>query len=166
MTQSHDPAVPEAGTLPETSTLTKAQHYAGPALAVLGVLSALSLFLPLAKAFGYSVGWFSSDAPEGEGALLMVCFLLAAAAGLAAHFLRKTWVRIVAGLLALLVGIFAVMDGFGNIARIQEAGSGIVEPGASLFLIGLFGLLMLVAGVLLLLPQRRRGVRTAGGPIA
>lgn len=122
-------------------------------IAGLGVLAVLSLFLPVLSALGQSANWFASGLAE-EGYLLLVSFLLVIGAGALLWFKRVAWARFTAGGIAVLVGLLAVVDGFGNINRLN--GVPWVSAGLGLYVIGLLGLVMIGAGVLCLLPAAGR----------
>lgn len=122
-------------------------------LGALGILAILSLFLPVISALGESANWFSTGLEE-EGFLLLVFFLLLAGAGALLWFKRATWTRMTAGGLAVLVGLFAAVDGFAYIGNLS--GTPWVSPGIGLYVIGLLGLVMIAAGVLCFLPAAGR----------
>ena len=138
---------------------------AGPMLIGLGLAGMLSLMLPIAKALGESVGWFDYDETSTEGTMLMVSFAVVIVAGIVVMIVRRTVARIIAGVVAVLIGVLAALDGFGNAATIEDVLGGFGSAGSGLYVLGIVGLLLVVAGIMLFIPgktgdSRRRAATT------
>lgn len=128
------------------------QTWAGWAQFVLPVaafLALISLFMPIASLFGYSVNFFS-DELGGEGAFLLLFLLLTIGASIALIILKAKWARITTGIIGIVTSLICMIDGFGNMASI--GGTSGVSVGAGLVFLSLFSVVMLVASVLILLP--------------
>lgn len=118
-------------------------------MAAAAFLSIISLFLPIATFFGMSLNFFDSEA-GGEGVLLLIAFLVVIAAAIAELVVRKTWSRITAGVLGILVGALGAFDGFGTMANL----SGVTSPGAGVVMLAIFSTILLLASVILLLQNK------------
>lgn len=118
-------------------------------MAAAAFLSIISLFLPIATFFGMSLNFFASEA-GGEGVLLLIAFLVVIAAAIAELVVRKTWSRITASVLGILVGALGAFDGFGTMANL----SGVTSPGAGVVMLAIFSTILLLASVILLLQNK------------
>jgi len=126
------------------------------AMPPLAVLAAASLFLPVAPAFGLSLGLLGSQAGV-EGAFLMLLFALTLAAALGAVALAASGdapataerARIAAGLLGVVSGLFGAVDGI-VIGRL----GGYAPQGAGVVLLTIMSLALVTVSALALLSPR------------
>ncbi|MBP1326047.1 hypothetical protein JOF28_001279 [Leucobacter exalbidus] len=139
-------------TVPETKSLHAWAPIAVPACAFIAILS---LFLPIGSisAYGYSasVNFFAEEA-GGEGVMLLISMLVVIAGSGAALVVHRRWVRITAGVIGILFGLIAAIDGFGTMANINGASGASVGAGSVLLAASATGLL--VAAVVTLLPKK------------
>jgi len=129
-----------------------------PAAALFAIIS---LFLPAVTGMGMSVNFFRDS--DGEGALLLVLFLIVIAACLAALLLRKKWTHVFTAVSGIVVGFFGMGDGFGTMSQV----SGGASVGFGLVLLSLSSLVIFIGGAVLLwaLWQQRAAKRAAAGPV-
>lgn len=122
----------------------------------LAMLAASSLFLPMAPAFGLSLGLVGSQASV-EGAFLLLLFALTLAAALWAVALAASGdapvtaerARIAAGLLGVVSGLLGAVDGI-VIGRL----GGYAPQGAGVVLLTIMSLVLVTASALALLSLR------------
>ncbi|WP_460804733.1 hypothetical protein [Nocardiopsis aegyptia] len=128
-------------------------RFALPVLAFIGIIS---LFMPLASASymgrSRSINYFSEDAPPGEGAVMLIAFLLVIGFSVASLVTGRKWALITAGVLAILVGLVGMLNGFGTAAAINGERYGSVGAGA--IFLGLMGLGLIVSAIITFLPQK------------
>ena len=129
-------------------------RFALPVLALVGIIS---LFMPLASASymgrSASVNYFSEGAPEGEGAFMLLAFMLVIGFSVASLLTGKKWALITAGVLAILVGLIGMINGFGTASA--ASGERYGSAGAGAILLGTVGLTLIVSAIVTLLPQQR-----------
>lgn len=118
-------------------------------LPVAALLAILSLFLPLASAFGFSVNYFSDEA-NGEGAILLFLLLILIGAAVAAIVLQVKWARVTAGVTGLITGLICAIDGFGTMFSVPDGAS----VGIGAVLLSLMSIVILVAAGLSLYSLR------------
>src|SRR5699024_3294777 len=127
-------------------------------LPVAALLAILSLFLPLASAFGMSVNYFSDEA-EGEGVILLFLLLILIGAAVAAIVLQVKWARITAGVFGVIAGLICAIDGFGTMSSVPDGAS----VGIGAVLLSLMSIIILVAAGLTLYSLRQSTGSTTGG---
>ncbi|NDK32418.1 variant leucine-rich repeat-containing protein [Nesterenkonia haasae] len=146
------PAVTQPG--PQSQRQPLWRLWAQVALPALAFFAILALFLPIATVsmFGYSesFNYLHAEAPSGEGALMMILFILVIAAGVSAVLLRVTWARITAAVLGILAGLLGSVNGFGTISALGR--EPMVSLGVGIVLLALTSVAMIVAAVITLLP--------------
>lgn len=128
-----------------------------PAAAFLAIIS---LFLPVASGYGLSAGWFSDFVPDdlhGEGAALLVFFLLTIGTVIAMLLTKRKWARITAGIIGLIAGIFGAFDGFVNMGVV---GGSSMSVGVGLVFLAIFSTVVLLGSILILLGLRGTAVPT------
>lgn len=123
-------------------------------LPVAAVLTIIALFMPVVTVAGQSLGWFNSDGAISDGPIILILCLLALAASGLIFAKGKRWAYILSGVLGILAGIVAAIDGFGSVNKIKEQlgsipmASEFAKVGFGPTLMGLMGLVMLVGAVL------------------
>src|SRR5699024_1649861 len=122
------------------------------------LLAILSLFLPLASAFGFSVNYFSDEA-NGEGFILLFLLLIVIGAAVAAIVLQVMWARVTAGVVGVIAGLLCAVDGFGTMLSVPDGAS----VGIGAVLLSLMSIVILVAAGLILYSLRPSAGSTAGG---
>lgn len=133
------------------------RFWAQIALPVVAFFGTIALFLPIASvsAFGFSqsFSYFHEEAPSGEGAIMLTGFILVILTGVAAIWLRTTWVRITAAVVAILAGLLSGINGFGTMAALGN--EPMVSLGAGIVLLALIGIALIAAAVVTLLPAKK-----------
>ncbi|MEB4613238.1 hypothetical protein OOT08_01145, partial [Leucobacter sp. M11] len=158
-------AVSEQTAAQRTGTATW-MSWAPFAILATGLLMILSLLLPVANIGGHTINYFAGEVAQ-EGVLLLIGLLVVIAAGVLAIVLRKRWATITAAVLAIIMGILGIVDGFGTAANLNGLGSSYVSAGVGVFLLGFFGLALIAAAVLsLLLLRAPRPPANAAFPVA
>ncbi|WP_156208120.1 hypothetical protein [Nocardiopsis sp. SBT366] len=130
-------------------------RFAIPALALVAIIS---LFLPLASVSyagrSASVNYFSPDAPEGEGAVMLALFVVVIVFGVVSLVTGKKWALITAAVIAIIAGLFGMINGLGTASSVNSQGIGSVGAGA--IFLGLAGLALVASAVVTLLPQKQQ----------
>lgn len=139
-----------------TATWLSWAPFAVPATAALMIIS---LLFPVGNIMGQSFTFFHREL-GGEGIWLLIGMLLVLGAGIFALVSRKRWATITTGVLALLLAVMGLYDGFGNAGNLNSLPYGSAGPGA--VLLGLLSLVLLLAAVLTLIPARFFAARPAG----
>ncbi|MDY5128135.1 hypothetical protein ACRQF6_00910 [Actinotignum sp. GS-2025f] len=88
------------------------------------VLAMLSVFLPFASSFGFSVSMMSGD--SGVGATVLFCYFIAAVFSTLALVIKKKWTMATAGGVGLLFGILLFigsMDALSKLSHFSEVAS-------------------------------------------
>ncbi|GAB3748027.1 variant leucine-rich repeat-containing protein [Nocardiopsis nanhaiensis] len=138
-------------------------QFALPAVALIGIIA---LFMPLASvsAMGRTetINYFSEDAPSGEGVAMLTLFLLVIGFAVVSLLTAKKWAVITTGVIAILAGLFSMLNGFGTSAAINDLGFGSVGAGA--ILLGIVGTAMLVTAIITMLPKPKPGPQQPYGP--
>ncbi len=118
----------------------------------------ISLFLPAISGYGLSANYFN-DGPDGEGALLLFAFFLVIGAAVTGIISRRRWSRIAVGVIAVLVGLLGVGDGFGTMMSVSDG----LSVGFGLVLLAVTSVVIVASGVVVLLSLRDRG-KVAAAP--
>lgn len=128
-------------------------RFAVPVLALIGIIS---LFMPIASAsyrgYSVSVNYFSEEAPPGEGAVMLIGFIAVIAFSVVSLMTGKKWAVITAGVLAILFGLVGTINGFGSGS--SASGQAYASAGSGAILLGISGLLLLIAATVTLLPKK------------
>lgn len=142
------------------------------AIIVAAFVGLISLFMPLASVsvFGYSlsINFFAEElAGElggngGEGVILVFLMLLTMALAVISLVLRKRWARITASVVAIIVGLVGMFDGFVMMANFSRLDY--VSLGAGVVLLALMGTVLVVAGILTLLLKKAAPVSAPVSP--
>ncbi|MDX2341466.1 hypothetical protein NJC10_07275 [Micrococcus sp. M4NT] len=157
MSPTTDPAAGPTPPANASSLARRAPHLRFPWAPLAAVASALvsllTLFLPAASVslFGGRISQSFLEASADEAGIILALLLLTIALCVAAFLVSAAWARIAAGVLAVLTGLFLMVDGFANIGRVAGHGA---SPGIGLVLMGLAGLALAAAGVLMFLARR------------
>ncbi|WP_311520064.1 hypothetical protein [uncultured Actinomyces sp.] len=129
-----------------------------------GVLGLISLFLPIAHAFGSSINYFS-ELVHNEGMFLLIFMLAVISLGITAIMTSSRGVRIAAGVVGLIGGLFGVIDGVGSISGLSDTG---VSIGIGLIFLTIASIAMIVGAVITLMqlrnPQVGSGAQPPAGP--
>ncbi|WP_017547040.1 variant leucine-rich repeat-containing protein [Nocardiopsis prasina] len=130
-------------------------RFAIPALALVAIIS---LFLPLASVsyMGYSesINYFSPDAPDGEGAIMLTFFVVVIVFGVVSLVTGKKWALITAAVIAIIAGLFGTINGLGTASSVNNQGIGSVGAGA--IFLGLSSLALVASAIVTLLPQKQQ----------
>ncbi|MBS6102036.1 MAG: hypothetical protein KH751_05425 [Actinomyces sp.] len=127
-----------------------------------GVLGLISLFLPIAHIFGFSINYFS-ELVGNEGVFLLILMLAVISLGIATIMSASRGVRIAAGVVGLIGGLFGVIDGIGSISGLSDTGASI---GIGLIFLTLAGIAMIVGAVFTLMQLRNPQVGSGAQPPA
>lgn len=115
-----------------------------------GALGVISLFLPIAHIFGFSINFFS-DYVGSEGVFLLILMLANTALGVITVIQKKRGLLIAAGIVGVIGGLFSISDGFGSMVSLSVMGASV---GVGLILLGLAGVAMIVGAVLTFMQLR------------
>ncbi|MET9798345.1 hypothetical protein [Nocardiopsis alba] len=126
------------------------------AVPVIALIGAISLFMPIASAsyggYSVSVNYFSEEVAAGEGAIMLIGFIAVIAFSVVSLMTGKKWAAITAGVLAILFGLIGTINGFGTGS--SASGQAYASAGAGAILLGISGLLLLIAAIVTLLPKK------------
>lgn len=126
------------------------------ALPVITLIAIISLFMPIVSAsyrgYSMSVNYFSEEA-GGEGAILLVLFLTIIGFSVASLVTGKKWAIITTGVLGVLAGLIAMINGFGSASAASSQTYG--SAGAGAILLGITGIGMMATAIITFLPQQR-----------
>lgn len=129
---------------------------------VLTIVAAVSVFLPFAvehRAFRTEyLNYFHEEMEHNEGYLLLGGLAIVLIFGALALFLKPTWVRITTAVVAILVGGFLAADGVNNVVVFTDMSD--VTVGVGAYVMGISGVLLVVAAILTLLPSRKKKQQT------
>lgn len=121
-----------------------------PAAALLAIPC---LFLPAVTYSAYvahiSANFFD-ESTDGEGTILIIGFLLVIAFAVVHVVTGRTWARITTAILSIVMGIVGMVDGFGTMVGVSDIPYASVGAGA--VLLGILGLVLIAAGIVMLLP--------------
>ncbi|WP_010205324.1 variant leucine-rich repeat-containing protein [Salinibacterium sp. PAMC 21357] len=138
---------------------------------VAAFIGLFSLFLPLASVSGFgisaSINFFSdelaaelgSDSKGGEGVILVLFMLALMALTVISLVFRKRWARIAVSVVAIIVGLVCMFDGF--VMMVNFSRMSFVTLGAGLVLLAFVGIVLVVAGTLTLLLKKPTPVSPA-----
>lgn len=127
-----------------------------------GALGLISLFLPIAHMFGLSINYFS-ELVGNEGVFLLIFMLAVISLGIATIVTSSRGVRIAAGVVGLIGGLFGLIDGVGSISSLSDTGASI---GIGLIFLTIAGIAMIVGAVFTLMQLRNPKVGPAVQPPA
>ncbi|EPD30875.1 hypothetical protein [Gleimia europaea] len=127
-----------------------------------GVLGLISLFLPIAHAFGLSINYFN-ELVRNEGVFLLILMLAVISLGVATIMSSSHGVRIAAGVVGLIGGLFGVIDGAGSISGLSDTGASI---GIGLIFLTIASIAMIVGAVFTLMQLRNLQVGSRAQPPA
>lgn len=130
-------------------------RFAIPALALVAIIS---LFLPLAslsyRGYSESFNYFSPEAPDGEGAIMLTFFVVVIVFGVVSLVTGKKWALITAAVIAIIAGLFGTINGLGTASSVNNQGIGSVGAGA--IFLGLSSLALVASAIVTLLPQKQQ----------
>ncbi|WP_160049261.1 hypothetical protein, partial [Nocardiopsis sp. JB363] len=126
------------------------------ALPVITFIAIISLFMPIVSAsyrgHSRSVNYFSEEA-DGEGAIMLVLFLVVIGFAVVSLVTGKKWAIITAGVLGVLAGLIGMINGFGSASAASSQSHS--SAGAGAVLLGITGIGMLATAIITFLPQHR-----------
>lgn len=130
-------------------------------LAGAALVAILSLMMPIASMAGMSVNFFHEET-RAEGIPLLILLIVTIGASTATYFVPVKWLRITTGVIGAIAGLFATYDGFANVMIFSDMTS--TSVGMGIILLGICGLIMLAATVLIFLSLRHLPAATPRAP--
>ena len=138
--------------------LGKFKAYSGWVLAGLAALMSISLFLPAAKIdtpyVSQTINFFTEGAGN-DGIIGIIIFLLTAGTAIAAMFVKNLpWLKIVAGALGIVSGLFGIIE-FADInSDVSKAGD-YASTGIGLIFLLILSILMIAVSIVSVIPDKK-----------
>lgn len=152
--QHYPPTGDTNAAAPLTPTPTRKSGWPNVGMILAGALGAVGVFLPIANFFGQTFNWLTpglSDSMQAEGIFLLVASGLAILLGVFSLLVRRTWARVLAGIIGLLAGGLIAFDGLRNIPTMNElAGS----AGTGLYVLAAAGVALVILSLIVLFRRR------------
>src|SRR5690625_2182219 len=130
-------------------------------LAGAALVAIFSLMMPIASMAGMSVNFFHEET-RAEGIPLLILLIVTIGASTAAYLVPVKWLRITTGVIGAIAGLFATYDGFANVMIFSDMTG--TSVGMGIILLGICGLIMLAATVLIFLSLRHLPTATPRAP--